>query len=382
MRYTLLPDFPHDTFFGFYSVAVTIYMPTHRTVSDQAHDKLVYKNLVKSVEKTIHETVDKFAAAAFIESLHALENDTDLWNKSTDGLAVFATPQSVGITRLKRPVKSQTFVGPRFYLKPLIQDTQSHYKAILLALDTHHFALYGANQTRVMPIQLQSDIAQTMEDALGHDYTETYYTHGVYANADNRSTFHGHGGSSAENELDQERFFRYVNQAVTDYYPMGDNTPVILVTVDEVGAEFRKHSTLPQLKDTSISGNFKDFTEKELLAHLDMIQEHTFVDHVTPLIDRYHARKKEDLSAPYSNLLMDALNEGRVETLLVEGDPDLDGAVDKKTQSAHLITTSDEAKRLNTMIHLAYAKGADVVVVNPDDMPDQAMAAGIFRYTH
>jgi len=113
-----------------------------------------------------------------------------------------------------------------------------------------------------------------------------------------------------------------------------------------------------------------------------MIQEHTFVDNVTPLIDCYHARKKEDLSAPHSNLLMDVLNEGRVETQLVKGDPALDGEVDRKTQSDHLITTSDEAKRLNTMIHLAYAKGTDVVVVNPDDMPDQAMAAGIFRYTH
>jgi len=262
MRYTLLPDFPHDTFFGFYSVAATIYMPTHRIVSDQAHDILVYKNLVKSVEKTIHETVDKFAAAAFIESLHALENDTDLWNNSTDGLAVFATPQSVGITRLKWPIKTQSFVGPRFYLKPYIQDTQNRYKAILLALDTHRFALYWANQTRVIPIQLQSDIAQTMEYVLGHDYTETYYTHGVYANADNRLSFHGHGGSSAENELDQERFFRYVNQAVTDYYPMGDNAPVILVAADVVGAGFRKHASLPQLKDSSISGNFKDFTKK------------------------------------------------------------------------------------------------------------------------
>lgn len=382
MRYTLIDTFPHDKLFGFHAVAVTLYMPTHRTITDQEHDILVYKNLVKAVEEKIHNTVDKFTAAAFIESLHALENDFDLWNESTDGLALFATPEFIGIRRLETVVNAATYVGPRFYLKPLIQDAQKRYKAILLALDNDSFALYGANETQITQLPLPDSIATTLDGALGGDHTDTYHTHGMYANANNRSTFHGHGGSSAEDELDQERFFRYVNQAVSDYLPDTASVPVILVALDHVSAKFRKHASIAQLKDTGIEGTFKDFEEHDLLSHLDVIQEDTFVDHIKPLIDRYHALKKEDLSAPHSNLLMDALNDGRVETLLVEGDPDLASPEDATVRDTQRDAGLKEDVRLNTMIHLAYSKGTDVVVVDPAHMPDQAIAAGIFRYTY
>lgn len=383
MRYTLLNDFPNEKLLETYPMAVTIYMPTHRTITEQEHDQLVYKNLVKQVEDKLYQTLDKSNASAMIDVLHALEADGDLWNESLDGLALFATPEFIFIYRLENALNPVAYAASQFYLKPLMQAFQTHNTVILLALNVDRFQLYKANENGVTPLKLPADMATQIEVALGKDHTETYHTHGMYANANNRSTFHGHGGSSAEDELDNLRFFTYVNRVLTDYLPNTYDVPVILVALDHLQAEFRKLSTIATLEKEGIEGSIKDFREKDLLDALRKMEKISFNDRVQPVIERYHALKKDDLSAPDSNLLMNALNEGRVETLLIEAAPKADQPFDENARDTPRDDLSEkEETRLNTMIHLALAKGAEVFIINREDMPDRAKAAGLFRYSY
>jgi acetyl esterase/lipase len=362
MIYTIVQEFPNKVLLKDHKAAVSIYMPTHRMYTERERDILVYKNLVKDIDSMLEETLDKKAAAILSGSLHALETDLDLWNESLDGLALFATLDEILVYRLPEPVSPLATLGTQFHLVPIMQVFQTHNSVVLLALNADRFGLYQAGPYGIHPLDLPESMPTTLPKVLGHHHTDKYHTHGSYSSVSNRSTFHGHGGAPAEEELDQLRFFKRINQLLSSYLPDTYPMPVIVVALDHLQAEFMKHSTIASLESPGILGSFDDFEETDLLAILSERANSSFDATIEPLIERYHALKNQGLSAPDSTKLQSALSEGRVDTLFIAADQD------------------ELADHGNTMLHQALAKGTHVFVLDQDKMPDATIAAGFLRY--
>ena len=362
MTYTIVQEFPNKALLQDHPAAVSIYMPTHRMYTERERDILVYKNLVKDIDSMLEERLDKKAAAIFSDALHALETDLDLWNESLDGLAMFATLDEIVVYRLPEPVPAFATVGTQFHLGPIMQVFQTHNSVVLLALNADRFGLYQAGPYGIRPLDLPESIPTTLPEVLGHHHTDKYHTHGSYSSTSNRSTFHGHGGAPAEEELDQLRFFTRINQLLSSYLPDTYPMPVIVVGLDHLQAEFMKHSTIASLESPGILGSFDDFEETDLLAILSERATTSMAATIVPLIERYHALKNEGLSAPDSTKLHSALSEGRVDTLFMAADAD------------------ELADHGNSMLHQALAKGTKVWILENEQMPEPTIAAGLFRY--
>ena len=362
MRYRIVEEFDNEMLLQDYGVAVSIYMPTHRVSAKQEHDILVYKNLVKSLEPKVEEMLDKNHSSKLLRSLRSLESDLDLWNESLDGLVIFATLDFIWVYRLPETLTPLATVGNRFHLVPLLKFFQTHDTVILLALHADHFRLYQAGPYGIHPLQLPDTIPTTLKEVLGTHHTDSYHTHGSYASVSNRSSFHGHGGAPAEEELDQLRFFTRINQFLSTYVPSTHPMPVILVALDHIQSAFMKHSTIATLESPGILYSFDDLDEATLLRLLSERATKMFDAAIEPLIERYHTLKNEGLSAPDSTKLHNALSEGRVDTLFITAEP------------------NGHADHVNHILHQALAKGTDVFVLVQDKMPEPTIAAGLLRY--
>ena len=362
MKLNILKEFPQKALLQEHKVAVSIYMPTHRVSTERDRDILVYKNLVKDIDTKLERLLGKKDAIDLSNSLHELEHDVDLWNESLEGLVIFATLDSIWMYRLPDTFEPLATLGTQFHLVPLVQAFQTHSSVLLLALTLDRFQLYHADPYKITRLVLPPTMESRLEDVLGHHHSDTYHTHGSYGNPSTRSTFHGHGGASAEEELDHSRFFQAINQSLSNYLPNTYQIPVIVVALDHVQAEFMKYATIPSLQSPGILASFDDLSEAHLLAMLHERALHDFEDEMKPLIERYHTLKNEGLSAPDSTKLHNALSEGRVDTLLITAEP------------------NGHADHANNILHQALAKGTEVFVLHQDKMPEPTMAAGLLRY--
>jgi hypothetical protein len=362
MKYKIFKEFPNPVLLQDYKVAVSIYMPTHRISTEQERDILVYKNLVKEIDTKLEQSLNKKEAKALSSSLHELEKEYALWNESLEGLVVFATLDFIGMYRLPETFEPLATIGTQFHLVPLLQAFQTHTTVLLLALNADRFHLYKADPYGITPVELPDTIPSTLEDVLGHHHTDKYHTHGSYGSPSNRSTFHGHGGAPAGDELDQSRFFQAIDQSLSTYLPDTYQMPVILVALDHIQAEFMKHASNSTLESPGILASFDDLSETEVLAMLHERALQAFDEEIQPMIERYHALLNDGLSAPDSTKLHHAIPEGRVDTLLIAAE------------------TNGSADHINTMLHQALAKGTHVYVLDHDAMPEDTNAAGLLRY--
>src|SRR5690606_11311237 len=92
---------------------------------DNIQDPIRYKNLLRSVERSLREKYRGREVRPLLEPLQALADDFHFWVHQRDGLAVLASADKFEVFRLQRPVKELAVVADSFHLKPLLRIVQS-----------------------------------------------------------------------------------------------------------------------------------------------------------------------------------------------------------------------------------------------------------------
>lgn len=101
------------------SPAVTISMPTHRSMPEAAQDPIRFKNLLGEAAtklESLEISVDD--ADAILEPGRALLEDNDFWQTQTDGLGVFAQSGLFKAERLPIEGREYVGVGTGFAIRP------------------------------------------------------------------------------------------------------------------------------------------------------------------------------------------------------------------------------------------------------------------------
>ncbi len=78
---------------------VSIYQPTHRQHPDNEQDPIRFRNLLKQQPSRCSANSAAAVDSALVP-FHALADDADFWNHTTDGLAVFGSPELFRVVRL------------------------------------------------------------------------------------------------------------------------------------------------------------------------------------------------------------------------------------------------------------------------------------------
>ncbi len=361
---------------------ISLYQPTHRHHPANQQDPIRYRNLLRTMETSLRERYPARDARALLARFESLAHDTHFWNHRTDGLAILAwLPDHFEIFDLQRPVRERVVVANSFHTKPMLRILQSADRYQILSLNRHEAKLYEGNRDALDLIPLEH-VPATLTDALGDKLTEGHTAVRSFGGGSQGAVHHGSGQRKDEVDLDTERFFRVIDRGILEHYSKPSGLPLILAALPEHHTMFRALSHNSALMPQGITINPDALDIQELRAAAWEVMSPRYLERLARLIDVYRGAKNRNLASDTLEDITSATTAGRVDTLLVEADRIIPGAIDH-TSGAIVNSDTDGVAADDLLDDLAEAvlraKG-DVVVVPAERMPTSTGAAATYRF--
>ena len=364
---------------------LSLYQPTHRRYPDNQQDPVLFKNLVKSLEESLLRQYDKDEVQSLLMPFFALAEDHDFWNHTREGLAVLGGRDFFRVYKLLRPVGQLAVVADSFHTKPLMRVLQSADNFHVLALSRSAIRLFEGNRDALEEIEPNKDFPQTIRAALGDELSEPHQTVASYGGTGGgqAAMHHGHGGRTAEVDIDRERFFRAVDRAVFEHYSRPSGLPLVLAALPEHHHVFHTVSRNPFLLKESIGRHPNSLSSVDDLRRLAWeLLEPRYLERLAGLVEAYGQARARGLGDDDPVLVAKAVVQGRVATLLVEACREIPGRIDSQNGELHTAELADPAVDdiLDDLAALVLAKDGQVVVAPAEKMPATTGLAAIYRY--
>lgn len=359
---------------------ISIYQTTHRDPSKNEEDALRFKNLIKEAEKQLEVNYPDEDPKDVLNPLYDIESNTQFWNQTQEGIAVFSSKNHTVAFRFSQPIRDVAVVSETLYAIPLIRLFQTLDDYYVLALSKDSFRLFYGNRDKVSEVTFDEDQPTTKEEVLGTLETDNNVTHGSYGGGGG-AQYHGHEDAKKVEEEDMKRFFRYVDEFVDDTYTKTSGSPLILWALPKAQGVFRKVSKNDNLMEDGVEKSTKELTEDEVRDQTWSIIEPVYEEGVNDLVERFNtAVFKEQASDVYTEVFQAAL-EGRVDTLLIEEARIIPGYLNDKNEPVIFEEASkDTHDLLDTLAKLVIDQGGSIRVLSKEKMPSDTGFAAIYRY--
>jgi hypothetical protein len=365
--------------------SISLYMPTNRSHPDNLQDIILFKNLVKQLKESLREKYSEIEVQHFIKPFDLLSQNTALWNKTLEGLAIFSASDYLKIIYLQVPVEALVIVAGRFHTKPLRQYLQSVDRYHLLSLNLDGFQLFEGNRFGVSEIELQPEIPKTLTEALGEDLTEKHSTVASYGGTGGESAnmHHGDGGRKDQMDKDIEKFFRIISLAIDEHYSKPTGLPLVLAALPEHHHLFHKVNKNPMLQKEGIMVSTKFLQDEKIAEMAWEIMKQNYLMRLKELTEKFEQAKGKSNGSDSLEEVAKAVAAGRVETLLLEQNRIIPGKIiDADTGAVEFenLNNPEVGDLLDDIAEMATEKGTAVIVISKEKMPTQSGIASIFRY--
>lgn len=389
---------------------LSLYLPTHRTVPDNAVDRPTFRQLLGGLDEALAATLPRREIERLLRPFHHLATDDDFWTHARDGLAVLASEGRVRVFRLQRPVAPLAVIRNRFHLMPLVRLASGIGRCHVLALTGREARLLegtiwhdpsGTILARLDPVPLvpqpgrEPAAAILRGDAVDE---ETFQPHRVErglgpAGMAGRTAVHGGAGSRQDDvDADTEIFLRHVDEVVFEQASRPTSLPLVLVAAARLAATFRGLSKNELLLDARVTRDPHLMTPAELAAAVAPAFAAAAAARIAGEILRWRRACAHGLGTADLADIGRAAVAGRVATLLVEADRIEPGRFDRTTGAIEFESPSmarparspavalDHDDVLGAVAETVLAHGGTIVAVRRIDMPTESGAAAIYRY--
>ncbi len=383
MDYEIVRHFPDDMIFNEKGPVISLYQPTHRHFPENKRDLILFSNLLRDIENSLRQKYDGDFINAFLKPFYLLAENRSFWNNTLDGIAVLAGQNRCIVYNLHNPVKELAVTAERFRIKPLIKAFQSMERYHLLGLSRNNFTLYRGNRHGFTEVEPYPDKPRTMEEVLGTQLTGSGTGASSYVGTGGAAVSRGHSDTKEESDKDTEKYFRYVDRLVLDYYSKPMKFPLILVALKEYHTWFKKISHNPFLLDEGIY-NSCDSLDPDLLKKkaLEIIQSLNS-EKIRLLIESYENAYAASSGSPDLTQIARAAFEGRIDTVFIEEDRNIPGKIDEESGEIIFYGTDDSngSDILEDILLLVLKSSGKAVILPKDKMPCLSGAAAIYRYS-
>ncbi|MEC9485283.1 MAG: hypothetical protein UMR38_05355 [Candidatus Izemoplasma sp.] len=380
--YEIIQDFNHEIFEEKDGPFVSIYQNTHKIPNDVQQDLLTFKNLLKKVEKSLHENYDGDVAEAVLTPLRELKEVNSFWNTNTSAFALLATQNDFVVFRLNKEVKEKAIVADTFHTKPLIRHFQTRGTFDVLTLDREKFALYFCNQDVCHKVVFEEGIPVTKEEVLGTLDKDEYLSHASYNGAGNQAMYHGHEDNKDIIEKDTERYFRYVDHFINDTYSKPTNRPLVLWALPEHQGVFRKISKNKHLIDEGVNHSDKELTTDKIQEEAWEVVKPVYHKEIEELQNRYQHARSKGLGSDNIQDIGKKTIQGNVEAAIITAERSIPGKLNE-VDGTILEGKLDNPRYDDVLDDLAEhitQQGGKVYVLKEDEMPTDTGIAAIYRY--
>lgn len=365
--------------------AVTIHMPTHRTIAEKEQDRIRFKNLLREAEELVREgdlrTTD---VDALLRPACALLEDPAFWRDTADGLAVFLAPDMLSTYKLDSELPESVMVGERFSIRPVLPAVDHDDRFFVLALSKNRVRLLEGDREGLHELDL-AGVPESLAEALKYvDYERHVQFHsktpaGAAGRGRRAAVFHGHGGVPETQKTELERYFKTIDKGIHDLLRNAD-APLLLAGVDYLTAMYREANSYPHLAAETLSGNPDETPLHELDANARRVLEPHFRGRAERDLEAFETLAGTDSTSSDLAQIVPAAHEGRVSVLFVNPqatawgrfDPD-SGTVEVSPEPRSGDWDLADLAAIGTLLH-----GGVVHTVDPQDA--ELETAAIFRY--
>jgi hypothetical protein len=363
---------------------LSLYQPTHRHHPHNQADPIRFRNLLRSLERSLLLKYPDHQVRSRLEPFETLAQDREFWNHTLEGLAVFGAAGMFEVFCLQRSVPELAVVADSFHTKPLRRFLQSTDRFHLLGLSLDAIKLFEGNRDALDEVDLAPGVPRTVTEALGDQLTEPHQTVASYGGAGGESMAmrHGHGGRADERDADAERFFRVVDRAILEHHSRPSNLPLILAALPQHHGDFRKISQNPFLLERAVKVHPDAVSASDLRQRAWEVFEPQYRNQLKAFADAFAAAKAKGLGMDDLAQVAQAAANGRVATLLIEADRQIPGRIEADTGRIHPVDLQhpEVDDLLDDLGELVLQKGGAVAVLPVERMPTRTGAAAICRY--
>jgi len=386
---------------------LSLYQPTHRHHPGNQEDPLRFKHLVAELEQSLGKKYPADKIGSLLKAFHELGDDHDFWNHTLDGIAVLGAPGLFEVYRLQRPVPELAVVADSFHTKPLRRLLQSADRFQVLGLSLHEIKLFEGNRDALDEVELASGVPRTIEEALGEELTEAHQTVVSYGGAKMGGTMrHSLGGKTDEADIEADRFFRAVDQAIVKHHSRPSGLPLLLAALPEHHGVFHQISKNPALLAEGIKIHPDALPLDDLREKVWQVFEPRYRSRLAKQAEDFALAKSKGLGLEELPEIAEAAAAGRVASLLIEADREIAGRMDAATgklqltdlnqgpadiggPARHDATGKLKLTRLgdpemddvlDDLGKLVMSKGGQVVVIPSEQMPTKTGAAAMCRF--
>lgn len=384
---------------------LSLYLPTHRTVPDNAVDLPSFRHLVGGFETALAATHPRHAIERLLRPFHVLADDTRFWRHTREGLAVLASAGSGRVFLLQRGVPPLAVVTGRFHLMPLVRLASGLKRCHVLALTSREARLFegtiwcdqrGTVLDRLDPVAVIPHAGEAAAAVLARSECiteETFQPHRVErglgpAGRGGTSAVHGGVGSRHDDvDADTEIFLRHVDAVVLDQASRPTGLPLVLVAGPRVSATFRGLSRNDLLLEEHVPHDPHLMTPDELATAVAPVFAAAAAARVSREILAYRRACDHELGAGDLADIGRAAVAGRVATLLIEADRFEHGRFDRVTGGIEFGTAPrgpgaalETGDVFGAVAETVLAHGGAVTSLARIEMPTESGVAAIYRY--
>jgi hypothetical protein len=364
--------------------SVSIYMPTHRAFPETKQDPIRFKNLLRESEEQLKAGgLRSPDAKRLLKPAKALVKDGLFWQYQADGLATFISSDLFYHYHLPLKFDELLVVTDRFHIKPLLPLFSHEGLFYILALSQNEVRLFQCSRYSIREVELE-DVPRSMSEALQYDDPEKqlqFHTRAPAAGGGRAAMFHGHGVGKDDAKNNILRYFQQVDQGLRNILKE-ELAPLVLAGVDYLFSIYREANSYPHLVEQGITGNPESLKAEELHGQAWGIVEPQFLKAQEEAMAKYKqlagsARASKDLKE-----IVPAACEGRIDSLWVAVGVQQWGFFDpdKRTVHIHAEPEPGDEDLLDFAAVHTILNGGTVYAMKPEEMPDEAPLAAVFRY--
>lgn len=364
--------------------SVSIYMPTHRVSPETKQDPIRFKNLLREAEERLKQAgLRSPEAKKLLKPAKALIRNGLFWQYQSDGLATFISSQEFFPYRLPLKFDELLVVTDRFHIKPLLPLFSNDGRFFVLALSQNDVRFFHCTRYSAYEVELEG-VPRGLSEALKYDAPEKqlqFHTRTPSATGERAAMFHGQGMGADNAKNNILRYFQQVDNGLRSIL-REERAPLIFAGVDYLLPIYREANSYSHLMEPGIAGNPEGLKAEEVHEQAWKIVEPYFLKKQEEAMAQYRQLAGSERASNSLNAIVQRAYDVRIDILFVAVGIQQWGFFDLKTRMVHLHPEAEPGDEdlLDFAAVLTFLNGGKVYAVKPEEMPDEAPVAAVFRY--
>lgn len=369
------------------NLAISIYLPLHKTGPETRKDPILFKKLLKEAEKiATSKGYSKEEINTTLNSFKNLIEDQDYWNKAGANSGAFFASENYNLIILSSEhFIQEVVVNKRFNIKQLLQMLTSNKQFFILAVSKQKNRFFICDKYNCEEVEIPN-LPKNIEDALGLEMVNTTlqsHTSGSPGvRGKSESTFHGQGSYKDEEQDKTKRYLNIVSKAIYNDYLHSKNEPLILASVKEYLPLFTDVSEYKNIVGEVVPGNqdntnTKDLHEKALKIIDPILSEEANIE-----FKKYKSTRGKENTTNDLLEIVKLSYQGRVEKLFIHDDFEVWGDFDSNSGAAILQTErssiSEDLAELATFFTII--NGGKAYMLNPEKYELKNKISAVLRF--